>query len=483
MPQTPKLMYNYRGVYHRDLTHEVAYYAGKYTGEYYRMRSGVTTPLCLVANDHRFSSNSIKHYVCQGLIEAGCQVVDNGCLPTSVASYCIRKRADGGVVVTASHNPPEHNGLKFFDSTGGVLKPHVEEVLIAKVLAQVAKDDTIPHRLITRGYALQGPEDVMELYISDVERTITLQHSLRVAVDCRFGTAYTIMPQLLERLGCEAALLHGQLHPYFIKSNGDYLNPEPKESNIGEIRRFIGSGTYDVGLIFDGDSDRNVIVDDKGTYVTDDTVLLLLALEYADRAKPVAVTIDTALMVEQVLRKEGFELLVTPVGDPFIAQALEDTDASFGGVPNGHYIFPDFNLYSDGIYSAAVMLRLVAKLKSQGTTLSEFVGTLPPGYILKAKHPFGQSRAAFHAEVAPRVRDLIARYCNQIDDRQTDDCVVTGRSDHCKLLVRYNRWDNNFNVQAESLESAGHAQELQDSLMSLLGSICTNASTKARTNA
>ena len=85
-PLTPKLMYNYRGVYHRDLTHEVAYYAGKYTGEYYRMRSGVTTPLCLVANDHRFSSNSIKHYVCQGLIEAGCQVVDNGCLPTSVAS-------------------------------------------------------------------------------------------------------------------------------------------------------------------------------------------------------------------------------------------------------------------------------------------------------------------------------------------------------------------------------------------------------------
>jgi phosphomannomutase/phosphoglucomutase len=476
-------MYNYRGVYHRDLTHEVAYYAGRYTGEYYRAQSGLSSPLTLVANDHRFSSNSVKHYVCQGLIESGCRVVDNGCLPTSVASYCIRQRADGGVVVTASHNPPEHNGLKFFDATGGVLKPPVEEALIAKVLAKVADDDTIPHRLITRGYALQGPDEVISLYVGDLERAITLQQPLRVAVDCRFGTAYTIMPKLLERLGCEAALIHGQLHPYFIKANGDYLNPEPKESNIEEIRQFMRAGGYDVGLIFDGDSDRNVIVDNEGTYVTDDTVLLLLALEYADRAKPVAVTIDTALMVEHALRKEGFELLVTPVGDPFIAQALEDTDASFGGVPNGHYIFPDFNLYSDGIYSAAVMLRLIAKLKSRGSMLSEFVGSLPPAYILKTKYPFGKSRAAFHTDVAPRVRDLIARHCGDVDYCRTDDCVVTGRAGGSKMLIRYNRWDNNFNVQAESLEAAGHAQALHDSLTGLLKSLCTDAGAPAPASA
>ena len=107
-----------------------------------------------------------------------------------------------------------------------------------------------------------------------------------------------------------------------------------------------------------------------------------------------------------------------PSRRPFIAQALDDTDASFGGVPNGHYIFPDFNLYSDGIYSAAVMLRPVAKLKSQGTTLSEFVGFLRPG-TSSGKHPFGQSRAAFHAECCPpitaisspgiAIRSMIAR--------------------------------------------------------------------------
>ncbi len=468
MGQTPNLMYNYRGVYHRDLTHEVAFFAGKYTGEYYRERSGKANPLTLVANDHRFSSNSIKHYVTQGLIDSGCRVIDIGCLPTSVASYSMKKRADGGVVVTASHNPPEHNGLKFFDASGGVLKPAAEEELIARVLAHVAKDATIPHKLITHDFALQGPDDVITDYVEDLASAISLDQPLSVAVDCRFGTAVTVMPALLERLRCRSDMIHVPLHPYFLTVDGGYVNPEPKDDNIGEIRRFVAEGDHDIGLIFDGDSDRNVIVDDEGCHIADDTVLLLLALEYADRSKPVAITVDTSLMAERALRAAGIELLITPVGDPFIARALETTTASFGGVPNGHYIFPDFNLYSDGIYSAAVMLRLTARLKQSGQTLANFLRTMPATHLLKTKEPFGRSRKEFQSAVAPRLRDIIGGRLGKVDYLDTDDCVVVGKTDTAKMLVRYNRWDNNFNVQAESLTSAREAQDLLQTLTAVL---------------
>ncbi|MCC6443323.1 MAG: hypothetical protein IT210_07680 [Armatimonadetes bacterium] len=465
MIQTPKLMYNYRGVYDQDLTHEVAYFAGLFTGEYYRERSGKEAPFIMVGNDHRFSSNSIKHYLVQGLIEANCSILDVGCLPTSVVSYLIRKKADGGCVVTASHNPPEHNGIKCFDSNGGVLKPVSEEELIARVVDRVGRDARIPRKLITRNYAMIAPELMIEEYVKDLNEKIRLQSNLKVAVDCRLGTAYVIMPALLESFGCETRLIHDNLHPYFLKDDGTYLNPEPKEDNIPEICYFMEQERCDIGLIFDGDSDRNVIVDNRGHYVPDDIVLLLLALEYASPSKPVVATVDTSLMVERELTKRGYGMTKTPVGDPFVSAVLEHSDSTFGGVPNGHYIFPDFNLYSDGIYSAAVILRYVAKCKQNGRTLSEMLAELPRTYLSKSKYPFGRTRKEFTDKVAPRLQELFAKTTPDVDYLKTDDCVVVSQNDTVKLMVRYNRWDNNFNVQAESLNSREECDTHRDAII------------------
>lgn len=456
----PKLMYNYRGVYDLAITHEVAYYAGYFTGKYFQEKSGKASPHCLVGNDHRFSSNSLKHYLVQGFIEAGVRVTDVGTLPTSVVSYIIKKHADGGCVVTASHNPPEHNGLKFFDANGGVLKPLVEEDLTQQVLDRLEIAPEIPHKLETIHYVMRDPRDVVAEYCNDVIETIQLAAPLRVATDCRFGTAHVIMPELLSRMSCHAEYIHNHLHPYFLKENGEYLNPEPKEDNIGDISAFIRRGRFDIGLIFDGDSDRNVIVSDTGDYVPDDMVLLMLALEYADRATPVVVTVDTSLMVERELERSGFAIEETPVGDPFVASKLEEGGASFGGVPNGHYIFPGFNLYSDGIYSASVMLRFVSRLKRENQTLSGFLKSLPPTTLLKTKYHFGKTRGEFVEKIAPALKELFSRHCGSIDYLQTDDAVVMGKSETTKLLVRYNRWDNNFNVQAESLESPEKARAI-----------------------
>jgi len=292
-----------------------------------------------------------------------------------------------------------------------------------------------------------------EEYITDLTDALHLSSPLKVAVDCRLGTAFIVIPSLLTRFGCEMHLIHDRLHPYFLKEDGTYLNPEPKEDNIPEICRFLEQKQCDIGLIFDGDSDRNVIVDDRGRYVPDDIVLLLLALEYADPEKPIVTTVDTSLMVERELIGRGYCLTKTPVGDPFVSAELERSEATFGGVPNGHYIFPDFNLYSDGIYSAAVMLRFVSRCKEAGSSLSRVIDELPPTYLAKSKYPFGRTRQEFKDRVAPRLKELFSSLCEEVDYLQTDDCVVVGQGDQVKLLVRYNRWDNNFNVHAESLRS------------------------------
>jgi len=160
--------------------------------------------------------------------------------------------------------------------------------------------------------------------------------------------------------------------------------------------------------------------------------------------------------------------VITPVGDPFVAAALEERGGSFGGVPNGHYIFPDFNLYSDGVYTAVTMLRIVARLKERGETLRSWVETLPPTTILKRKHPFGRSRDEFVGRLAPALRDLFEQRCGACDYLETDDCVVTAKNDDTKLLVRYNRWDNNFNVQAESLASPKQAEEAMGEILATI---------------
>ncbi|MBM4049263.1 MAG: hypothetical protein FJ279_29545 [Planctomycetes bacterium] len=462
------LMYNFRGVYGKELTHSIAYLAGKIAAQHYKAVRKKDAPKIIVGNDHRFSSNSLKHYLMQGMISQGVIIRDIGCLPTSVLSYAVKKAADGGCMVTASHNPPEYNGLKFFEASGAVMKPAVEDAILGQVMKEHGEHyDVTNIGMITKNYGITPPLAVITEYVDQVAARTRVPRPLNIGLDCRMGTAFLIMPQLIKELGCNYFPIHDQLNPYFIKQNGEYLNPEPKESNIREISTLVKCASLDMGLIFDGDADRAVVVDDKGNYMHDDIVLLLLAIEYgADKRK--VITVDTSLAVENHLRSQGFQLHITPVGDPFVSQALEEGKGSFGGVPNGHYIFPDFTPYSDGIFTAAVMVQIASKLVSEGKHLAEHVAELPKTHLKKVKVPFGRSRDEFLQVVAPQLKALFSRYCRQVDYLQTDDTVVVGKDEQSKMLVRYNRWDNNFNVHAESLESDESAEEYLTQIVGLL---------------
>jgi len=465
-------MYNFRGVYDRELTHGIAYAAGLHFGEYYCQRTGHSQPEIVIACDHRYSSPALRHFVSQGLLRAGCAVKDAGYLPTAVAAYAASRLADGACVVTASHNAPHYNGLKFFEASGAVVKPEIEDQILASVLADGNDGAGEPHHA---GYELCDTAEIIRSYVEETVRETapqapgrSLPPALRIAVDGRCGMANVVMPLLLERLGCERQSLHERLHPYFLDSRGDYVDPEPKADNVGALQRLVRAGGFDLGFAFDGDADRVVVVDDTGAYLPDDMVLLMLALQCGDRSRPRVITVDSSLVVERELRARGYPLIISPVGDPFVAERVASSGASFGGVPNGHYIFPDFLCYSDGIFTAAMMVRIAAQLKAQGQTLSQFVGALPHTTMCRQRSPFGRTKLEFESTVAPRVRRAFSRRCHKLDYLETDDAVVAGWNDDLKLLVRYNRWDNNLNVQAESVSSPARARAAFDELLAVL---------------
>jgi len=451
------LMYNFRGVYDRDLTHGVAYAAGLHFGHHYRECTPHAPPVIVVASDHRYSSPSLKHFVTQGLLRAGCRVKDVGCLPTSLAAYAASRVGDGACVVTASHNGPEYNGLKFFEGSGAVVKPEIEDRLLEPVLADSRLVAAEPD-LGRGGYELCDPAEIIQSYVEEAALAAAPACGIRVAVDGRFGMANLVMPMLLERLGCARQSIHERLHPYFLDSRGDYVNPEPTSDNVGSLCRLVREGGFDLGLGFDGDADRVVVVDDTGAYLPDDLVLLALAIECGHTSRPRVITVDSSLVVERELRARGYDVIISPVGDPFVAQRVRDSGASFGGVPNGHYIFPDFLVYSDGVFSAAMMVRIAAGLKACGQALSDFTRGLPNTTICRQRHSFGRPKEEFETKIAPRLREVFSGRCTKLDYLHTDDAVVAGWADNVKLLVRYNRWDGNFNVQSESLSSPAEAQ-------------------------
>ncbi len=464
-----RLMYNFRGVYEESLTSKVAYFAGFNAGVYYKKNK--QNIKIVVANDHRYSSTLIKHYVVRGLLDSGCNVDDYGLVPTSIVAYLTKKHADGGCVITASHNPPDYNGIKFFENEGNVLSPAVEEKLIKKTLEDAETKDIEILTPLKPNYNVVDYSGINE-YIEDIFSYFSIEKPLNITVDCRYGMSLLIMPLLLEKLGCNVNFLHATLNPYFTSKDGFYVEPEPKFDNISEVKNLVFQTKSDIGLVFDGDADRLILVDNKGNYVLDDYTLLLLCLEYGNQETPRVITIDSSLILKDFLEDRGFKVIVTPVGDSYVWEGIKKSGAEFGGVPNGHYIFPDHCGYSEGIFSALNIIKIVSKLAKDNITFSDLINCFPKTYMIRAKYPYGKTQKDFQKNVAPIMKNFFQSKKLKVDFLQIDDSVVYGTSHTEKLLVRYNRWDNKFNLQSESITSIEIAENNYKELISIIEGCC-----------
>lgn len=354
-------MYDIRGTTAEGLTDDLIKQIGRAFGTILR-RNNLQS--IVVGRDMRLNSLDLQKAFIDALLTTGCKVIDVGQVPTPVLYFSIdRLRTDGGAMITASHNPPEFNGLKLRMSG----KPFVAENLqVLRKMIEVGD--------FVRGVgALEQVADVAHVYIQTIMEKVHLVRKLKVVIDAGNGCAGPVALPLLESLGCEVIAM-------YIEPDGHFPNhhPDPmKHENLRDLIEKVRQAQADVGIAYDGDSDRLGVVDDKGDVVTPDEYVALLAGEILATQKGAKIVFEvkvSKMLIEEV-QKLGGHLVMSKVGYPFMLETMRREQAEIGGELSGHYYFHDAIFhFDDGIYASARFLQFLSR---QQKSLSQLRAELP----------------------------------------------------------------------------------------------------------
>ncbi len=353
----------------------------------------------VLARDSRTSGPMFAEAVVAGLGSVGCGVIDCGMIPTPTAQLAVEHHgAGGGIVITASHNPIEWNALKFVGADGIFLDQETGSRLRA-----LAEGDRAPagsggaaHSSVQDPDAIaRHVEGVLGLSVVDVDRI--RDKGFTVALDCTHGVGGTIMPGLLERLGCRVVGM--ELEP-----NGLFTRPpEPIPQNLGGLADLVRKSGANVGMAIDPDSDRLALVDETGRPIGEDYTLAFgMRAVLSQASGPVVVNLSTSLIVDDAAREFGADIVRAPVGEANVARAMVTSGAIVGGEGNGGVMLPELHIGRDAPVAAALALHL---LSVTGRTVSEVVNGAQCYTIVKAKAPRGGDLVATYTALEGRFDD------------------------------------------------------------------------------
>lgn len=351
-----------------------------------------------VGNDTRTTGPMLKAAVIAGLTAAGCQVSDLGRAPSpGVQLYVKEHEVVGGVIVTASHNPAEFNGLKVLDAEGMELPRTAEEEIERLYFQNVFEAPT--WKTVGEVHAVRGANRrYRDAILGQVDREAIRKRRFRVVLDCANGASSFTSPYVLEALGCQVLTLNAQ-------PDGTFPGhpPEPRPEHLVEMISLVGETGADLGAAHDGDADRVIFADEKGGYVYGDRSLALVAGHMVAKARGGAVVtpVSSSSCVADAVREAGGKVVYTPVGAPLVARRMFEMHAAFGGEENGGLIFPNHQYTRDGALGLAVVLEILA---SGEEALSERLGRIPTYHLVKGRWPCPpQNRDDVMAALARRV--------------------------------------------------------------------------------
>lgn len=333
----------------------------------------------VVGRDGRTASPAMARIVAGTLALGGHSVIEVGVMPTPAIQYNVLKLgAQFGVILTASHNPPEFDGIKCISGDGLEATRSVEEAIERAVAERIVP--SVPFDKVGTIHAdLGGPQRYVQGILDQVDVAAIARRRLTVVLDCGNGASVVTSPTLLRLLGCRVITLNGHLDGTF----PGHLS-EPTEANLKDLRATVPAVGADLGIAHDGDADRAVFVDHEGNYLPGERILTLLAQEFVRLAGGgvVVTPVSASQSVEDAVRPLGGEVVYTRVGSPVVTREMLARRALFGGEENGGLIFPKFQLARDGAMTAAAVLDLLARHKS---TLAEAVRGLPSYALIKEK--------------------------------------------------------------------------------------------------
>lgn len=374
-----------------------------------------------VGRDSRTSGELFENCLVAGLLSGGCDVRKLGVVPTPTVSFAVRRLgANAGVMITASHNPPEYNGVKFWDSNGMAYGPKQEARIEALYFAKSSRSVTWNR--------IGGVEaiDILPEYISEIAKLVSLKRKYKVVVDSGNGVGALVTPYLLRELGCEVISLNSQLDGFF---PGRGL--EPTAENLQELCTVVRSLGADLGLAHDGDADRVAAVDERGKVADQDKLLALISAHQVKKKGDVVVTtVDASGIVDEHISTKKGRVVRTKVGDVNVAAEIKKRRAVFGGEPCGAWIFPEVHLVPDGPLAAVKILEL---LDSANKRLSELLDELPEHLTMRKKIPCPNEKKS---AVMEKFEARLKKEFEGISDLLTVDGVRFSFRDGSWALVR-----------------------------------------------
>ena len=375
-----------RGVVGENLTPELALRLGRAIGAYMGKGSRV-----LVGRDVRAGGAVIESALISGLMAEGVKVYRAGLLPTPALQYGVKTLGfDGGVMITASHNPPQYNGIKVI-AGDGIEIPREDEAIIEEYYFN-ASFKGVPWREMV--YDPQLRADVIERYINGILDMIDVEAirraNLKAVIDCANSVGSLVTPRLLNMLGIRTVTLNCDLNPEF-----PGREPEPTVDSLRLASNVVRAYGADFGIGHDGDADRAIVITDDGEVIWGDrsgTLLTEFVSElWSDLPKRTYTGVSSSMLVEQYLKPKGIEVVWTPVGSVVISRKIQREGGAISGFEeNGGYMHVPHQIVRDGAMKAALIAYMIA---TRGEPLSTMVGKLPKYYPIKTKIPMSRDQA------------------------------------------------------------------------------------------
>lgn len=397
-----------RGVAGTELTIDLAMKLGQ-AGAYVLTKTKSHQPTIIVGCDTRISGGMLANALMAGICSVGANAIYVGVVPTPAIAYLTRKhKVDAGVVISASHNPMEFNGIKFFNGEGYKLSDELEDE-IESLIRNNMEDIDFP---IGPGIGkVEYRFDIRDEYVEFQKKTVPVDlSSLKIVIDCAEGASYYTSVKTLKDLGANLIAIH-------TKPDGTNINANCGSTHMDELRARVVLEKADVGIAFDGDADRMLAVDENGKVVDGDEIMAICGNYMKQKGtlakNTVVVTVMTNLGFSLMGKEQGIHIEKTKVGDRYVLENMRENGYNLGGEQSGHVIFLDDNTTGDGLLSALHLLQVMVETGKPLSELAKIMQVLPQA-LVNAKVPNHKKESYMeYTEIAEAIEALESKFAGE----------------------------------------------------------------------
>lgn len=397
-----------RGVANSEISPLLAMELGQ-AGAYVLTKENAHKPTIMVGCDTRISGDMLANAMMAGICSVGANAVYVGIIPTPAVAYLARKyKVDAGIVISASHNPVEFNGIKFFNGDGYKLSDALEDE-IEGVIREGLKD--IPKPIGSGIGKIKYRTDAREEYINHVKKTVPINLSgMKIVVDCAEGAAFYTSVETISELGAEVIAIHNN-------PDGTNINANCGSTHLEELMARVVYEKAAVGLAFDGDADRLLAVDENGNKVDGDEIMAIIGNYMKDKGQlkknTIVATVMSNLGFFIMGKKNSINIEETKVGDRYVLEKMCEIGANLGGEQSGHIIFLDENTTGDGLLSALHLLEVMVETSKPLSELSSIMEVLPQA-LVNAKVPSHKKEKYMdYPEIAEAIHQLEEKFAGE----------------------------------------------------------------------